>query len=610
MLKDSASLPNFGDMAGIIRAYDWSATSLGAMAEWPVALRCAVDLALPSSAQIVMFCGPEFVSIYNDAYAPTIGSKHPGALGKPGRENWGELWHDLEPMLRRVMDNGETVSAKDRAFYIERPMPETVYFDISYSPVFDADKRVVAVFCIVNETTQRVRYEEALRESEARLRSIIDHTAVGVIQADLDGRLSFVNPGFCELVGYSRDELLGRTLQDLTHPEDLPANMAKVRAMGEDGESVVVEKRYLRKDGVPIWVSNHISALRNSRGEIREGVGVVVDITARRRVVEAERRLAAIINSSEDAILGIDLDMIITDWNRGAEKVYGYTPEEVVGKSVTILIPAERVDEERRIVERIKAGDRVEPHDTVRRHKDGYDVEVSLSVAPIFDEQGRIVGASKSARDISARMEAERITTILIAELNHRVKNVLATVSAIARQTFARASDIELATATFDARLRSMARAHDLLTHGNWQGASLDRIVREALSPYATDRVEIGGQDTPVSPKLVLALSLILHELATNAAKYGALSTDAGRVSVSWSIEDSVSPKLLLDWKEAGGPLVTAPTRKGFGSRLIQSMLSGESGSVRSDYHLEGLHCHIEASLEADWASESSHPID
>ncbi|RYE47746.1 MAG: PAS domain S-box protein, partial [Hyphomicrobiales bacterium] len=276
-----------------------------------------------------------------------------------------------------------------------------------------------------------------------------------------------------------------------------------------------------------------------------------------------------------------------------------------------VLIPPDRVDEERQIVERIRSGERVEPHDTVRRHKSGRDVEVSLSVSPIYDDYGRIVGASKNARDISVRKEAERIQAMLIAELNHRVKNVLATVTAIARQTFARATDIDLAARTFEARLRSMARAHDLLTHGSWESASLNRIVREALSPYPADRIDIWGPDTAVTPKLVVALSLILHELSTNAAKYGALSTEAGRIRISWSVDETEAPMLVMDWEESGGPRVASPTRKGFGSRLIESLLSGElGGGVQSNYDPTGLRCNIRAALDTDWASEPAYPAD
>ena len=434
--------------------------------------------------------------------------------------------------------------------------------------------------------------------------------AVGIAHVGLDGQWLRVNRQMCDMLGYTREELLASTFRAVSYAEDLDKDDALLQETLDGKRSAyTLEKRYVRKDGSPVWVSNHVSAVKSRDGKVHEAIAVVVDITERRRALAAERRLAAIISSSEDAILGIDLDMMITDWNVGAEKVYGYSADEVVGRSVAILIPDDRVDEERRIIERIKAGERVEPHDTIRRHKSGRDVEVSLSVSPIYDPQGRIVGASKIARDISARMEAERVKNVLIGELNHRVKNVLATVTAIARQTFAKASDLELAAATFDARLRSLARAHDLLTHGNWESARVDRIVQEALSPYPAERFEISGPAVPASPKLVVALSLILHELSTNAAKYGALSADAGRVRVSWVIDEAEKPKLMLDWHESDGPDVEPPTRKGFGSRLIEGLLVGElGGQVRSDFHPSGLHCRIEALLDVDWSTQIAHP--
>jgi PAS domain S-box-containing protein len=484
MHEDNPAVPDQGELAALIRRYDWAGTSLGPMSSWPIQLRCAVDIALPSRAQIVMFCGPEFVAIYNDAYAPTIGTKHPAALGKPAIENWGELWDDLEPLLRQVLETGETVFAKDRPFYIERHnKPEMVYFDISYSPVFDANERVLAVFCIVSETTARVGYDATLK------------------------------------------------------------------------------------------------------------------------------RLASIISSSEDAILGIDLAMMVTDWNDGAEKLYGYSSSEILGRSVTVLIPDDRVDEEARIIARIKAGERIETHETIRRHKSGKLLDVSLTVSPIYGADGRIVGASKIARDITARKEAERVQEVLIGELNHRVKNILATVAAIARQTFAGAQDLDAGRAAFDARLQSLARAHDLLTHGNWEAASLRRVVSEALSAYPTDRLDINGPEISVSPKAVVAIALIVHELATNAAKYGALSAEAGKVSVSWKLEGQPDPYLILLWSESGGPPVAPPSRRGFGSRLIEAMSSGQlKGRAEVAYDEGGLRCLISAPLDGEWG-DSDHEV-
>ncbi|MBY3179530.1 PAS domain S-box protein [Rhizobium leguminosarum] len=477
MQENSPAVPDQGELAALIRRYDWASTSLGPVSSWPIQLRCAVDIALPSRAQIVMFCGPDFIAIYNDAYARTIGTKHPAALGRPAKENWAELWDDLEPLLRKVLETGETVFAKDRPFYIERHnKPETVYFDISYSPVFDENGRVLAVFCIVSETTGRVGYESTLK------------------------------------------------------------------------------------------------------------------------------RLASIISSSEDAILGIDLAMNVTDWNAGAAKLYGYSFDEIIGQPVTILIPDDRVDEEGRIITRIKAGERIETHETIRRHKSGKLLDVSLTVSPIYDAKGRIVGASKIARDITARKEAERIQEILIGELNHRVKNILATVAAIARQTFAGAQDVEASRAAFDARLQSLARAHDLLTHSNWEAASLRTVISDALSAYPAERLDISGPDVSISPKAVVAIALIVHELATNAAKYGALSAEAGKVSISWKLEASPDPYLTLLWSESGGPPVALPSRRGFGSRLIEAMSSGQlRGHASLAYDGSGVRCLIRAPLEVGW---------
>jgi len=166
-----------GEMGRLVRALDWSKTSLGPISAWPAHLKAAVGLMLPAQAQIVLFWGPEFVALYNDAYAPTIGDKHPRALGRPARENWTELWDDLEPLLRSVRDTGETVFAKDRPFYIERHgYPENVNFDISYSPVWDEAGKVGGVLCIVSETTERVAAQERqrllLRETNHRLKNL------------------------------------------------------------------------------------------------------------------------------------------------------------------------------------------------------------------------------------------------------------------------------------------------------------------------------------------------------------------------------------------------------------------------------------------------------
>ncbi|MBB3393778.1 MULTISPECIES: PAS domain S-box protein [unclassified Rhizobium] len=596
-------------MADRIYGGDWEASALGPPSSWPLCLKSAVDIMLPAKAQIVIFWGQDFVALYNDAYAPTIGSKHPQALGRPARENWSELWGDLEPLLRRVLDHGETVAAKDRAFSIERHgYRETVHFDISYSPIRDEEGKVGGVFCIVSETTERVKFETELRESEDRFRAIFSQTAAGIGQSDLAGRLLLVNSRFCEIVGYRQAELQKLRVQDITFPRDLDDYVRSFRTMLETGQSFDIEKRYVRKDGSLVWVANSISPLRDTKGAIRQAVAVVVDITERKRAQEVERRLAAIIASSDDAILGTDLNMRITSWNFGAEKLYGYSAEEAIGRSVMLLVPDDRIEEEPAIIRQVNAGLRVAPYETKRRRKDGRLVDVLLSVSPIFDAYGRIVGASKIAHDISARKEAERLQSVLVGELNHRVKNVLATVMAIARQTLGREKANRAGVDAFEARLALMSRAHDLLTHGNWEQAELETVVRQSLSPYQQDRFSISGPSIQLAPRAVVSISLALHELATNALKYGALSTPEGRVSIEWSFERNEHARLRLQWRETGGPTVTAPSRKGFGSRLIESLLAAElKGEVTIAYDPAGVVCVVDAPVGGGWDHE--HPV-
>jgi len=600
-IKDFPKL--MGEMERLIRTHDWSKTPLGPTSKWPDQLRAAIDLMLPSHAQIVLFWGPEFIALYNDAYAPTIGDKHPHALGRPARESWSELWSDLEPLLQHVLRTGETVSGKDRPFNIERHgYAEEVYFDISYSAVSSGTGQVMGVFCIVSETTQRVLAQRALRESEERFRAIFAQATGGIAQTDTSGRFVLVNQRFCDIVGYSEAELLKLRTQDITHPDDLPENLELFRRLVTDGASFVKEKRYVRKDGTLAWVSNSVGPIRDHAGKVVQVVEMAIDVTERKRAEVVQRRLAAIIASSDDAIMSTDLDMTVTSWNWGAERLYGYRPDEMIGRPVTILVPEDRPDEEPAIIERVRRGERVEPHETRRKCKDGRLIDVLLTVSPVRDENGTIIGASKIAHDITARKEAERLQRVLMGELKHRVKNVLATVQAIARQTFGNDESSSAARRIFEARLLSLSRAHDLLTRESWDGADLAAIISEALAPYQSDRFDISGPRLRLAPRAVLALSLALHELTTNAIKYGSLSVPSGRVAITWSVQDEPSPRLQLHWLERGGPAVRVPSRRGFGTRLIEGVLAAQlNGQVRITFDPAGLSCEVDAPLDLGW---------
>jgi PAS domain S-box-containing protein len=316
---------------------------------------------------------------------------------------------------------------------------------------------------------------------------------------------------------------------------------------------------------------------------------------------DTRQRLAAIVESSDDAILSKDLNGIILSWNSGAERLFGYKAEEMLGKCVTMLIPADHLGEEPKILDRIRRGERVEPYETVRQHKDGSLVDISLTVSPIRNAFGKVVGASKIARDISERKRAEQALAkaaeqqeLLVAELCHRVKNTLATVISIAKQSFPKDQTVEEARHSFSARICALGQTHGRLAETNWSGVSFETMLLDEFAPYRREdepNVHLSGPPIRLSPKQALTLGMAIHELTTNAAKYGALSTKSGRLEVVWQ----VNPKhIAISWTEAGGPPVSKPDRSGFGRLLLERALAADlKGEVRLDFAESGLRCDI-----------------
>lgn len=320
---------------------------------------------------------------------------------------------------------------------------------------------------------------------------------------------------------------------------------------------------------------------------------MLIDTEDYERAALRAQLLAAIVASSDDAIVSKDLNGVIQSWNAGAERLFGYAPDEAVGKSITIIIPSDRLDEETTILSRIRAGERIDHFDTVRQRKNGTMVHVSLSVSPVVDTTGRIVGASKIARDITERRRAHEQQELLLREMNHRIKNSLAIVQAIASQTLRSVKNEE--RDAFMGRLQSLARAHDLLSESTWDSAGLCDVVIAALEPFREklgERIAVDGpRDTALDARKAVLIAMALHELATNAAKYGALSNETGRVSVAWSRERSEADSpVRLEWRESGGPPVMPPSREGFGSRMIARALA-DIGEVSFEFPPDGVQC-------------------
>lgn len=315
---------------------------------------------------------------------------------------------------------------------------------------------------------------------------------------------------------------------------------------------------------------------------------------------DADARLAAIVDSSYDAVIGKDLNSIITDWNHAAERMFGYTAEEAIGQSILTLIPEHMHHEEADIIGRIRRGEGVGSLETTRKRKDGSLIAVSITVSPIRNSAGEIVGASQIARDITSAKESERRIRLLMREVNHRVKNQFAVILSMVRETSKRSTDPGEFEQMIRARIMALSRSHDLLVTSEWAGASLFDLVQEHLKPFGhEERISLSGPLLTLQSNAVQNLGMAFHELGTNSSKYGALVADGGHVEITWKVEPGPDARrrFHLLWQEtssaAGGGTAqktgkekAAGERKGFGTVVLQRVtpqsLGGSSSLERS----------------------------
>ncbi len=307
----------------------------------------------------------------------------------------------------------------------------------------------------------------------------------------------------------------------------------------------------------------------------------------------AAHHYRAIIEASEDAILSKDLNGVILSWNDSAERLFGFTAEEAVGKPVTIIIPTDRLGEEPVILDKIARGERIQHFETVRQRKDGSLVDISLTISPIRNSRGKIVGASKIARNITDLRRARDRQHLLLREMSHRVKNLFALSGSIVGLSARSATSPRELAESARARLAALARAHALtFSHeAAHEPTTLHALVRTIVAPFDETehpRIALSGIDARISGSAVTSLALLLHEFATNAAKYGALSSDTGSVKVVFEEEGN---SIVIHWCERGGPPVAAPKGGlGFGDVLSRIAVSDQlGGGIARDWRPEGL---------------------
>jgi PAS domain S-box-containing protein len=631
-----------------------------------------------------------------------------------GRSHY-EIFPDIPPRWREVHARvlaGEELAHEEDPFL--RLDGRTDWCRWLMKPWRTADGRIGGALLFSEVITEQVAARRALAESEARFRATFENAAVGIAHLAPDLRWLRANQALSRILGYPVDELVTKSLQDITHPDDLAADLAQIkRTLDGTIDSYDMDKRYLRKDGAIVWGRLTVGGVRKSDGSIDYFVSVVEDISARKRAEELLRRQADLLNQSHDAIFTWKIGGGIAYWSRGAQVLYGYAPGEAIGRSSHELlrtrspVPVQEIEtqiarqgswygelthttrEGRTIVvesRHVRVSYNGETYAletnrdiTARKHaeeelcKSEERFRSSLFHSPLpillFDDREQILALSQSwveqtgysreelrriedwtaraygersgevleqirqiistepraqpaemmirtkdgcqrvwsfvssalgtqsdgrrlfvcmAQDVTERKAHEEQVHLLMREVNHRAKNMLSLVQAIARQTAAR--EPEDFIGRFTERIQALAANQDLLIRNEWQGVDVQDLVRAQLAHFADlvgSRIAVDGPRLRLNAAAAQAIGLALHELATNAGKYGALSVDAGRVDVGWRFDGDI---FAMGWTERNGPPVSRPERRGFGTTVVDSMAKRTvDGEVQLDYAPSGL---------------------
>ncbi|MGE8941397.1 PAS domain S-box protein [Leptospira interrogans] len=536
--------------------------------------------------------------------------------------SWSALDTDGQPMARSNYPRARALRGEivhNQPFMHHPPGQPARHTLVSAIPIHDEDDEVTSVISIIVDNDAAVRSSMALADSEAKLTAVFNSATVGLAQADPDGRFTLVNDRYCKTVGRSREELLNLRMQDITHPDDQAENTALFERIAETGASSIIEHRYLRPDGSIIWVQNSVSLVHDAAGHTLGTLAATVDISEHKRA-EAQITLLAEDSRSrreerEALLRALPVGVFIAHNAQGTQittnpagaAILGITANANASKTGPtgnslpfrvlkdgIEVPGDQLPMQRAS----KLGQPVMGEELDIQFTDGKVTNLYEYAVPLRDSAGTVRGCIGVFVDITARKQAELRQKLLLNELNHRVKNTLAIVQSIAAQTLREIPEPRAFKQAFSARLMTLSRAHNLLTRTAWQGAPLGDVVAAALAPFHTDshsQFHVQGPTVLLEPNSAVTLSLALHELATNAAKYGALSKLAGRVRVVWSITDAAvpggKPMVEFSWVERSGPAVRPPERRGFGTRLVEASAEQLGGRITLEYKPEGFEC-------------------
>jgi PAS domain S-box-containing protein len=459
-----------GEMGALIRSMDWSATSLNSPAQWPAALRYSVSMMLSTKFPVLICWGKEYIQLYNDAFRPILGTnKHPQAVGNSAKFTYSEMWESIKPMFEDVM-SGQSVSATDFKVSINRNgYLEDCYFDFSYSPIKDEKDEVGGILVICMETTDKYRAIDGFHAMNEEMTAINEELAAAneemaatndelasvneellttqvslsrseklfksialnipnslIIMIDKDHRFITIEGDIMEKLGYDSKNYAGKHPTEVGPPERYEASRHLYERV-MSGERFSVPRKSSTGEDYMV----HFVPIKNEEDEIDAGLIIALDVTDIKQAEKKSAMLAAIIESSDDAIISKTLESVITSWNDSAERMFGYKADEIIGETIYKLIPPDRQDEEPKILGQLKGGERVEHFETKRLTKDGRLLDVSLSISPVKDSEGNIIGLSKIARDITERKLDEIRKNDFIGMVSHELKTPLTSLNAL-----------------------------------------------------------------------------------------------------------------------------------------------------------------------------------
>ena len=480
--------------------------------------------------------------------------------------------------------------------------------ELSISPITIEGKKHFIGF--LRDITERRWSEQRLRESEAQFRLIADSSPALMWMADESGGLIFSNKRHDDFFGFAAEELHGVGWQRVVHPDDLDAFRSELARVLTAKEPFKAEARFIAASGETRWLHCEGEPRFQGDGAFAGYIGVSIDITeekiALEGLAETQRRLDAVLNNASVSIFLMDDRQQCVYMNAAAEQLTGFRLDETQGRPLHDVVHHTRPDGSHFPVDECPI-DRAFPENNNQQgeevfvHKDGHFYPVAFTASPVRDEASKTVGTIIEVQDISERKRAQEHQRLLIDELNHRVKNTLAIVQSIAQQTFKGDAASPETREAFEGRLAALASAHNLLNQKKWESVSMTAIVEDAVKPFRSvaGGFSIDGPDFHMAPQTAVTFALAINELATNAAKHGALTLPQGCVAISWTIQVSGDDQCLqLLWIESDGPRVKPPSLRGFGTRMLQRALANElGGEVNLDFRPEGLVCKVEAPL-------------